>query len=1260
MRPKKVRLFSLRPTVFFNNLEIDPRSYLSLLLLCIILIPASVIEARGEMIKFEHISIKEGLSQSSVFCIMQDRAGLLWFGTENGLNRYDGYTFDTYFHDPTDPSSISDNTIYSILEDHDGIIWIGTVNGGLNTYNYTTGSFSHFRKNATNPASISSDTIHIIYEDSNHILWIGTPNGLNRLDRKSKKFIKYRHDPQNPHSLGHDHVQSIFEDSSHHLWIGTLGGGLNRYNPLRDDFTKYVHDARVSNSISHNHIHAIYEAPSEPGILWIGTWGGGLNRMDVNRKRFTAYKARAGNLNSINYNEINTIFEDSRGNLWVGTTMGGINLLDRKSGKFKIYKNHPRDQTSLSSNDVLCIHEDRSGIIWIGTTIGGLNKFDRSKNKFIHYKYNPGIPNSLSHRMVRSLLEDHAGKLWVGTADGLTCIDRDRNRYTYYRHNNSNTNSLGFSDIMVITEDSQGRLWIGTWNGLNVLSRSRKHFTRYYHNPDNPESISNNRIFSLHMGRSGIVWIGTQKGLNKYNGEKNIFKRFFHDPKNNNSLCHNFVQEIYEDRNRTLWIGTAGGGLSKLDPDKNIFTHHKNDANNPYSLSHNSVSAFCEDSRGFLWIGTAEGLNRWDAEGECFHRFGRKDNFPNTSITGILEDNDRNLWIGHFQGLLRFNPETGEIRNFNVRDGLQSNEFNRGACFKSKSGEMFFGGINGFSSFYPERIRDRNYIPPIILTAFKIFNTPVTLNKPIFEIDNIKLSYRQNFFSFEFAAVDYSTPDNNVFAYKMEGIDPDWVFCGNRRYANYVKVEPGHYLFRVMGSNNNEIWNEEGIKIKVQITPPFWQTGWFKSILIFILIASAYLALRLRTKQLKTKIAEQKKIEKILKDSRDEMQEAKELAEFRLAQIKELVSSISSILIAVDMKGIVFQWNNAAQTFFNISREDIIGHHISTKLKPYFKSAQLKDIIEKGLSSTTIREEKELYLQKDENPCILSMLINPILGSSHKKLGLLLLCEDITKKRAEEEQKKIMLKLKTIGEMQAGIIHDINTPIQEIKINSYMISDTINELLKEELFLSGTLTNSDRRSIGRNQKGIKQSILQINSAAKEIGMNLNRISTTIKALKTFFYPGKKNKENADINELLRTTLLVAQNYLKKIADISRNLSKDIPMLKCYPSELIQVFLNIIINGADSIKEKGGRGEIKISSRLVDSEIVIIVQDNGRGIPDELKNKIFQPFFTTKEIGKGTGQGLSLGKRIIEERHAGRIEFTSKIDNGTTFYIYLPL
>jgi serine phosphatase RsbU (regulator of sigma subunit)/ligand-binding sensor domain-containing protein len=782
----------------------------------------SASQAQDAKIKFERISLEQGLSQSVVTCILQDSRGFMWFGTLDGLNKYDGYGFTVYKYDPLDSSSLSDNSISAI------------------------------------------------YEDDSGRLWIGTRAGLNKFDRKTEKFTRYQHDPANPHSLSHNAVTSIYADSPatagrNMLWIGTFAGGLNKLvlspadggegsDRQKEQFVHFKHDPKNPSSLSHDRIWSIYEDQS--GSLWITTIGGGLSRLsrdDREKEQFIRYQHDPPNPTSLSHNTARPIVEDKSGTLWIGTS-GGLSRLirdDREKETFVHYPNDPADPNSLSNNDVWSIYEDQSGTLWIGTYGGGLNKFSKEKEKFAHVKKDPANPNSLGHNMVMSICEDHTGTLWIGTGGGgLDKLDAKSRGFINYRHNPADPYSLSNDGVAAIYEDRSGTLWIGTGEGLNKLDRDRGRFIRYQHDPANPHSLSAMGVSAIYEDDSGTLWIGTGNGgLNKLDKANERFVHYQHDPANPSSISDNTVYAIFENDAHSLWIGTTSG-LNKFDKAKEQFIHYSHDPANPKSLSNNrifSIYADPDSAESVLWIGTwGGGLNRFDIKSETFSHFTERDGLPNGVIYGILGDNGGNLWLSTNRGLSNFDPKTKTFRNYDVDDGLQSNEFNQGAYFKSKAGEMFLGGINGFNRFYPDRVKDNPHVPPVVLTAFKKFDKLVELDTAIAEVKEIKLSYKDNFFSFTFAALDYTNPNKNQYAYKLEGFDSDWIYCGTRRYASYTNLDGGEYLFRVKGSNNDGVWNEEGITIKIIVTPPFWKTWWFLALTAFSVAFAGYVFYRQR------------------------------------------------------------------------------------------------------------------------------------------------------------------------------------------------------------------------------------------------------------------------------------------------------------------------------------------------------------------------------------------------------------------------------
>jgi DNA-binding NtrC family response regulator/ligand-binding sensor domain-containing protein len=825
-------------------------------------------QSQQEQIQFENISIDQGLSQSIVKCIIQDKKGFIYFGTEDGLNRYDGYSFNVMRNKPEDENSLSYNDITSLYEDHLGNLWIGTFNGGLNKYNANNKKITRFLYDPENNNSISHANINAIIEDNSGALWAGTDNGLNRIVEDSVDGIysieRFLSEPGNPNGLIHNIVHTIFQDQYGIIWVGTEGG-LYELIPIQGGdnqtiFNHYQHNPADPISLSNNYVRIIFE--DSRGNLWVGT-DLGLNRIvrsNINEDdiSFVSYKYNPSDINSISHNEIYSISEDESGVLWIGTNGGGITLFDVEKNEFSRYLNDPQNPRSISYNEIRSLFRDRSGIMWVGTYGGGVEKVFRGAQQFSLNNHKPNNPKSLSHPIIWSICEDKNGILWVGThGGGLDKLDRENNSFKHYKHNPDDPNSISSDIVRMIYEDSEGILWIGTHGGgLNKFDPQTEIFKIYMTNPVDPNSLGYNEIRGIYKDKTGVLWIGTYgRGLDKFDDKTETFTHYRYDPDNPSSISNDFVRVIFEDNSGVLWIGTEGGGLNKYNRETETFKRFRSDPTDATSISNDYIFTIHEDKSGILWLGTwGGGLNKFDPETEKFSYYTIKDGLPSDAIYGVLEDEAGNLWMSTNNGLSRFNPETESFKNYNIKDGLQNTEFNGGSYFKSKNGEMFFGGITGFNSFFPENIKDNKYIPPIVITSFQKFNKPVQFNRPVYEISEIDLSYKDYVFSFEFAALDYAAPEKNEYAYKMEGLDDDWIYTGSeRRYATYTTLSPGEYLFRVKGTNSDGIWNEGGASIKIIITPPFWQTWWFRGILFLIIVVGVFLLYKKRVKNLEEK-----------------------------------------------------------------------------------------------------------------------------------------------------------------------------------------------------------------------------------------------------------------------------------------------------------------------------------------------------------------------------------------------------------------------
>lgn len=827
--------------------------------------------ALPENIRFNHLTIDEGLSQNTIACIAQDDRGFIWIGTQAGLNKYDGYNFTVYKTDIYDSNSLSENHILSICKDDRGFLWVGTEHG-LNKYDPSGDTFTRYYHDSKDLGSISNNIINTICKSDENDIWIGTTKGLNRYDQETNAFVRYSSLLSNQDSILSNDIRSVIQDKSGTVWIGSYGGGLTVFNSKTGQVDFYHKDHENSHALSDNYILALYEDRS--GVIWVGTEKGGLNRFDRDQNRFTCYKKIPGNQYSLNCNQVNVIHEDKSGRLWIGTQTGGLSNLDRETEKFFSYKNDPDNPNSLSGNAIISLFEDNTGSIWAGNNDYGINVYNQESNKFVHYHHEQTNRNSLNDNMIWGMLEDKFGILWIGTdRGGLNKFDRIRNTFTHYVHDDDNPNSISSNLVTIVYEDHLGELWIGTNGGLDKLDRTTGQFTHYTFDPGNPHSISNNKIRSIYEDRSGILWIGTRGGgLNRFDRKTERFVHYKHDPNDSTSISNDKVYCLYEDYSNNFWVGTFGGGLDKLERETGKFIHFKPDARNPKSLSGTHVAAIHEDSSGYLWIGTlGGGLNKFDWGKKNFTHFTEKDGLPNNEVYAMLEDGKGNLWMSTIRGLSKFNKKSETFTTYSVEDGLQSNEFNLFSACKSRRGEMFFGGINGFNTFFPDYLKENPFPPSVVITGFKLTNVSVPvgpmadgrtiLDKLISETSEITLSYRDKVISFEFAALHYAAPKKNLYAYKMEGLEDEWNFVGSsRRFVTYSGLSPGKYVFRVKASNNDGLWNENGTSLQLTIIPPFWKTWWYYTVCIICTIVLIAAIIAYVVKQLENKRQEKERL----------------------------------------------------------------------------------------------------------------------------------------------------------------------------------------------------------------------------------------------------------------------------------------------------------------------------------------------------------------------------------------------------------------
>lgn len=803
-------------------------------------------------ITFSHINYEQGLSNSTIECIMQDHRGFIWIGTRDGLNLYDGKQMTVFRHVNKQVNSISDNYIRYLYEDSDKVLWIGTIDG-LNRYNEETKTFTTFLHRAGNAYGLPGNTVNCIMEDQQRNLWVATGGGgLSILDRQTGQFSTFRHSRAKG-SISSDTVNYMLQDKSRRIWLGTAKG-LNCYDPLKKTFSASIQKQALN-------IIAIQQDPK--GDLWLATANNGLLLYRPSTTNYTSYQHDDARPGSLGNNMVLSLLVDQSGTVWAGTINGGLNIFNEQTQTFSRYSYEPGKTTGLSQRTISSIFQDKQGIFWVGTHRGGVNLYHPHAKKFRVYRQQE-VAKGLSYNDVKCFEEDQTGMIWVGTdGGGLNLFNPDSQSFRSFKNKINDPSSLSSDAVLDIAKDKKNRLWIATWGGGLNLMHPGGTFSHFMHDAANPNSISSNFVQYIYQDKKGELWVGTYfGGLNHFDPATKKFRRMYKDPSGTTRLKGNNILAINEDADGNLWVGTDDGGLNCLRQKTQHFEYYFDaEARKP------DIRVIFIDHKNRIWVGQS-GLYLYDKAKNKFNLFTDKAGLGHQFIKGITEDRHGNLWVSTANGLAMVNPENKKVKLYNTSDGLQAMEFEVNAYLKASNGQMFFGGINGFNVFNPDEIKDNKYVPPVYLTGFQIFNkeiNPLTahspLKKDISMTSELQLSYNQSSITFTFAALNYESPENNLYAYKLIGFDNTFSYTSTENKANYTNLSPGEYTFFLKAANNDGVWNNKGTALKIIITPPWWLTWWFKLMLFILAIGSIYLLMRYRHNLQVKKLEEIKKEE---------------------------------------------------------------------------------------------------------------------------------------------------------------------------------------------------------------------------------------------------------------------------------------------------------------------------------------------------------------------------------------------------------------
>jgi signal transduction histidine kinase/ligand-binding sensor domain-containing protein/DNA-binding response OmpR family regulator len=867
------------------------------LVLLVLLVTSLEVQGQKERIRFNHYTSDNGLSQNRVDCILRDKRGFMWFATWNGLNRFDGYNFSTYKSSTSDTTSLSDNYINWMSEDRSHNIWVATESG-LCQFLFDENRFVRYSYKKEFKG-LSSNKIRTVYVDRQGIVWVGTRDrGIDRLEfgRKDKNGVyirSYRNIPRRSNSLSSNSVSCFLQDRNNNFWVGT-DNGVNKLNSLTGVCEHFFNTAEPQ-SISLNTINCIFQ--DSRNNIWIGTVFG-LNRLNPDGKTFTRFFS-SGHSNSLPHNTITSISEDNAGNLLIGT-LGGLSLYNYQENNFTNYTHNLNDPFGLNNDFIASVYADKFDNVWIGTDKGGVNHYNINQKKFMYIEHEQGDPNTISSNTINSVF-DTGDILWIGTAGGgLNKLDKKTGKMQHFMTSN-NPSSISSNFITSFALDEEGSLWIGTWGGgLNKLSRALSgnisfvHYVASSHAGD----LVNSFVSSLIEDRQGNIWVGTLGGLDRYDRAKNVFEHFSNIAGSSSSITE--VGCLLFDRQGFLWAGTQRGlfrvmpgtdGQINLNNASRI-DHIVNNPDRPSSLSGNYVISIIQDSRENIWIGTyGHGLNflphnqvNGSVSNFAFTRYGEENGLCNNVVYAIQEDKNNNLWLSTDNGLSRLSIDNKQFKKYTIADGLESNQFYWNSSCKASDGKLYFGSMNGLTVFYPEKIKEDCYKPSIAITDLKVFNQSVNveslvngrvlLHKSISTSDHINLSYKDNVFSIEFAALHYAQPEKSQYAYMLEGFDQDWVYVSSdRRFATYTNIRGGDYTFKVKATNNDGIWNEGSYKLHIHISPPFYTTWWFRLIMLVLIVVAVFLWFKYRTRQLEYK---KKRLEIQVKERTIKIEEQKE------------------------------------------------------------------------------------------------------------------------------------------------------------------------------------------------------------------------------------------------------------------------------------------------------------------------------------------------------------------------------------------------
>ena len=1267
--------------------------------------PATADVAAPRTLRFERLSIEDGLTQESVLTILQDRQGYMWFGTQAGLNRYDGYRFTVYRNDPLDPGSLPDGYVNASFEDAAGRLWFGTK-GGLARFDPESGQFVRHALSEPGAGMDANRSVNAIAGDRQGFLWLGTSDGLKRFDPRTGAFITLRH----AGSGGRESiVNALAFDAGGSLWVGT-STGLARLAPGAE---RLEHFPDLEGDPRRARILSLSMGPH--ASLWVGTEGGLEEwRLGAGQPRRRGVAAGEG----VGDQRILALYHDAGGTLWVGTGYDGLKRRDPASGRFVSYRSHALDQHSLSDNQVAAVRIDRTGTLWVGTRFGGVSRTDLASGGFSHFSFAPDNGYQSGFRKVRDVVARADGRLWIGTSGaGLLLYDPASGGTRQLRHRPGLAASLP-SDVVHSVSLADGRLWVSTAAGLAWCGEDGGAF----HLVDLGPEANTAQVQAVMKTRDGGTWAVTRAGLYLLGPDLKVRRSWRHDPDDPASLGDNRLFAMAEDSDGILWIATDNG-LDRFDRARGVFTHFRHDAADPASLRHNRVYDVLLSKKGELWVGTAGGLHRMErgVDGAPTFRYHTiTDTRAAVPVGAILEDAAGHLWISTTVGISRLDPANGRYQHYTAKDGLLDGSYFVASAARGPDGQLHFGGVNGLSSFQPDAIRDNPYPPVVRITDFMVFNKTRALSRP----GAVTLSDRDAVFSLEFAALHYAAPASNRYAYRLEGFDDTWIETdAAKRYASYTNLDPGSYLFRVRASNKDGVWSEAPATLAITILPPWYKTSWFRLLAVLLVGAAAFAAYRLRIRvlvqqkgllerQVNARTAElllQKDAAELRKREAEQQKDAADQARRNIALLSDIGRRLTANL---DIEAIMDTLYEHVQVLMEapvfgvaVARADdpvldipyavvdgrrcppaqrgrrdagslgawcvehereVFINDLATESGRYLPAATPEQVAATALPcGGAIAQQAPralLYVPVAVGKRVLGALtVQSYARGAYQRVHLDMLrtlaayvgvaldnAQAYRQLKEVQTQLAAQEKLAALGSLVAGVAHELNTPIG----NSLLMASTLQE---KTLEIKAAL---DATALRRSE--LAGYIGAAREASELIMRSLNQAADLVNSFRQVAVDQASVQRRRF--DLARACHEIAATMMNKVRLAGHSLEVEVPegiVMDSYPGPFGQVMINFVNNALLHAFDAPG-GRMRLSARALEGGWVQLrFADDGRGIAPEHLMRVFDPFFTTRMGQGGTGLGLSIAHTIAASLLGGAIRVESAAGEGSVFILDLP-